>query len=602
MTDMPAWERRFRAATPSFPTWSRHAPDRLVFASNEQGSYQVYAFDPGTGERRRVSDVAIGVDDGMPSADGAEVVWFQDETGDETGGWVSAPFEGGGVEPFVDLAPGWPAGIALGRHVTVAGRSDRDGYAIHVSVDGTAPKELYRHVEAAIVGGSSGEIERGGSNLAGLSADERLVCIEHSEHGDEVRRALRVFEVDTGEVVGDRWDGEGFALFAYAWSPVPGDQRLAICHEREDRSRPGVWDLATDVRTDLEVDLPGDVIPLDWWPDASALLVAHVFEGRDELYRLDLTGGAPERIAHDSGTVHDARVRPDGDVWMQLSSGGRPPHAVSARTGDEVVPLPDRPPGGVPFESWHFENRDGRRIHGFLVKPPGTGPFPTIMHVHGGPTWLSADEWHPEVQAYIDHGYAVGLVNYPGSTGYGRAWRDAIVGDVGREAHDIVAGLEDLVARGIADPERAVIGGWSWGGYNTLLSIGMFPDRWRAAIGGVPVGDYVAGYDQLSPDLQAYDRYLLGGKTPHELPELMAERSPIAYADRVRTPTIVLAGHNDTRCPFEQAMTWVKAVRAAGGEVELYEYDTGHISFDVDEVVRQMRAILDFLARHVPAR
>ena len=176
-------------------------------------------------------------------------------------------------------------------------------------------------------------------------------------------------------------------------------------------------------------------------------------------------------------------------------------------------------------------------------------------------------------------------MNYPGSSGYGRAWRDAIVGDIGREAHDIVAGFEDLVARGVADPKRAVIGGWSWGGYNTLLSVGMFPDRWRAAIGGVPVGDYVAGYDQLSPDLQAYDRYLLGGKTPHELPELMAERSPIVYADRVRTPTIVLAGRNDTRCPFEQAMTWVDAVRAAGGEVEVYEYDTGHVSFDVNEVV-----------------
>jgi dipeptidyl aminopeptidase/acylaminoacyl peptidase len=294
-------------------------------------------------------------------------------------------------------------------------------------------------------------------------------------------------------------------------------------------------------------------------------------------------------------------VRPDGDVWMQLSSGGRPPHAVSARTGEEILPLEDRPPAGVPFESWHFENRDGRSIHGFVASPPGDGPFPTIMLVHGGPTGLDADEWQPEVQTYVDHGFAVGLVNYPGSTGYGRAWRDEIVGDIGREAHDIVAGLEDLVARGTADPERAVIGGWSWGGYNTLLSVGMFPDRWRAAIGGVPVGDYAASYEQLSPDLQAYDRYLLGGKTPKEVPELMAERSPIVYADRVRTPTIVLAGRNDTRCPFDQAVAWVDAVRAAGGEVELYEYETGHVSFDVDEVVRQMRAILDFLARHVPA-
>jgi dipeptidyl aminopeptidase/acylaminoacyl peptidase len=601
MAQMPLWERRFRGTTPSFPTWSRHAPDRLVFTSNQEGNFQVYTYERGGSGPTRVSAVPIGVEDGMPSADGAEAVWFQDDTGDEEGRWLSAPFEGGGVEPLIDLEPGWPSGIALGLHTVVAGRSDHDGYAIHASVDGGPVRELYHHTEAATVGGTGGEIWRTGFNLGGLSADERLVCIAHAERGDEVRKALRVIDVASGEVVGDQWDGEGLGLNADAWSPVPGDQRLLISHERLDRGRPAIWDLNTGQRTDLEVDLPGDVLPMDWWPDATAVLVAHVFEGRDELYRIELATGAVERIPHEAGTVHEARVRPDGDVWMQLSSGGRPPHAVSARTGEDILPLEDRPPAGVPFESWRFENRDGRSIHGFVATPPGDGPFPTIMLVHGGPTGLDADEWQPEVQTYVDHGFAVGLVNYPGSTGYGRAWRDEIIGDIGREAHDIVAGLEDLVARGTADPERAVIGGWSWGGYNTLLSVGMFPDRWRAAIGGVPVGDYVASYEQLSPDLQAYDRYLLGGKTPKEVPELMAERSPIVYADRVRTPTIVLAGRNDTRCPFDQAAAWVEAVRNAGGEVELYEYETGHVSFDVDEVIRQMRAVLDFLARHVPA-
>jgi dienelactone hydrolase len=602
MAQRSEWERRFRGTTPSFPTWSRHAPDRLVFTSNQDGDYQVFTYERGGPAAARVSSVPIGVEDGMPSADGAEAIWFQDDTGDEEGRWVSAPFEGGGVEPLLDLEPGWASGIALGLHTIVAGRSDHEGYSIHACVDGGPVRELFRHTEPSVVSGTGGEIWRTGFNLGGLSADERLVCIGHAERGDEVRKALRVFDVVTGETVGDQWDGEGLGLHADAWSPVPGDQRLAISHERQDRTRPAIWDLATGERTDLEVDLPGDVVPLDWWTDASALLVVHIFEGRDELYRLEVATGELERIPHDVGTVHEARVRPDGDVWMQLSSGGRPPHAVSARTGEEVVPLPDRPPTGVPFESWHFDNRDGRTIHGFVATPPGDGPFPTIMLVHGGPTGVSADEWEPEVQTYVDHGFAVGLVNYPGSTGYGRAWRDAIVGDIGREAHDIVAGLEDLAARGIADPERAVIGGWSWGGFNTLLSVGMFPDRWRAAIGGVPVGDYAACYDQLSPDLQAYDRYLLGGKTPHELPELMAERSPIVYADKVRTPTIVLAGRNDTRCPFDQAVAWVDTVRAAGGEVELYEYGTGHTSYDVEEVLRQMRAILDFLGRHVPTR
>jgi dipeptidyl aminopeptidase/acylaminoacyl peptidase len=601
MDEMPLWERRFRGTTPSFPTWSRQAPDRLVFISNQDGDYQVYTYERGGPPPRRVSAVPIGVEDGAPSADGAEAVWFQDDTGDEQGRWVSAPFEGGSVEPLLDLEPGWASGIALGLHTIVAGRSDRDGYAIHASVDGVPTRELYRHTEAAVVGGTGGEIWRTGFNLGGLSADERLVCIAHSERGDEIHKALRVFDVTAGAVVGDQWDGEDLGLHADAWSPVPGDQRLLISHERHDRGRPAIWDLASGGRIDLEVDLPGDVLPLDWWPDASAILVAHVFEGRDELYRLEVLTQALERIPHEAGTVHEARVRPDGDVWVHLSSGGTPPHTISARTGEGILPNVDPPPGGVPFESWRFDNRDGLRIHGFVARPPGDGPFPTIMLVHGGPTGLDADEWEPEVQTYVDHGFAVGLVNYPGSTGYGRAWRDAIVGDIGREAHDIVAGLEDLVSRGIADPRRAVIGGWSWGGYNTLLSVGMFPDRWCAAIGGVPVGDYAACYEELSPDLQAYDRYLLGGKTPHQVPELMAERSPIAYANRVRTPTIVLAGRNDTRCPFDQAVTWVEAVRSAGGRVELYEYETGHVSFDIDEIVRQMRAILDFLTRHIPA-
>src|SRR5262245_43088212 len=183
----PQWERRFRGTTPSFPTWSPHAPDRLVFTSNHEGDYQVYAVERG-GTPRRISAVPIGVTDGMPSADGAEVVWFQDDTGDEAGRWVGAPFEGGGVEPLVDLAEGWASVIALGRRTVVVGLSDHEGYAIHVIVDGGALRELYRHVEAVSVGGPGGEIWRTGFNLGGLSADESLTCVAHSEQGDEVRK------------------------------------------------------------------------------------------------------------------------------------------------------------------------------------------------------------------------------------------------------------------------------------------------------------------------------------------------------------------------------------------------------------------------------
>ncbi len=174
-------------------------------------------------------------------------------------------------------------------------------------------------------------------------------------------------------------------------------------------------------------------------------------------------------------------------------------------------------------------------MHGFVVTPDDSGgPFPVLMFVHGGPTWLDLDRWQPEVQAYVDAGFAVGMVNYRGSIGYGREWRDALIANIGGpELEDVNAGLADLVERGIADPDRAVIAGHSWGGYVTLLELGKHPDLWRCGVAGVPIGDYEAGYEELSPLLQEYDKALLGGATPAEVPGAHARQQP----DQLRRTT-----------------------------------------------------------------
>jgi dipeptidyl aminopeptidase/acylaminoacyl peptidase len=223
------------------------------------------------------------------------------------------------------------------------------------------------------------------------------------------------------------------------------------------------------------------------------------------------------------------------------------------------------------------------------------------MLVHGGPTWLDTDRFYPEAQAYVDAGFAVGMVNYRGSTGYGRAWRDALTGDIGGpELEDVNAGLRDLVARGIADPARAVIAGWSWGGYTTLMEVGKHSELWLCGVAGVPIGDYVMSYDAMSPLLQAYDRALLGGNTPAEMPELMLDRNPINHVDKVGVPVLFLIGENDSRCPYAQAMAYVERLAARGAPHEVYAFGTGHGSNDTDERVRQQRVILDFLAAQVP--
>ena len=591
------WERRFRAPTASLPTWSPAAPDSCVYTSNEAGIWQLYAWEPSTGERRQVTESAIGVTDGAPTFDGEGILWFDDETGDESGRWLVQPFSGGETKPFLEGVPqGWNEGLAQARGIVALGISDRDGFAIYVSFDGGPATEVHRSSEAVRVG----SVEEGGWLRGGLSADGSLLCLEHAEHGDLMHTALRVIDPRSGATAGDALD-EGLTLAAKCWSPVEGDERLALEHERDGETRPAIWDLATGERRDLHLDGPGEIYVEDWWPDASALLLKRLVEGRHQLLRYDLATGDVEAIPGEPGVVWSSRVRPDGQVWFLHEQGHRPRRAITD-TGAELLSLRGEPaPESRAYQPWEFANEHGDRVHGFFVTPNDSGgPFPVMMFVHGGPTWLDLDRWQPEVQAYVDAGFLVGLVNYRGSIGYGREWRDTLIGNIGGpELEDVNAGLRDLVDQGLADPERAVVAGYSWGGYVTLLELGKHPELWLCGVAGVPVGDYAAGYEDLSPLLQAYDRALLGG-APSDVPDLMRDRNPINFVDEVRAPVLFMIGENDSRCPYRQAMLYVDRLAARDHPHDVYVFPTGHSPFDVDERIRLVTKALEFLDLHVP--
>ncbi len=596
---MPLWERRLRAPFLRFPEWSRHAPDRLVLISNESGSDQAYAWDRAAGTHRRVTDEPIGVILATVTGDGGRVVWLRDTTGDESGEWMAVPFGGGEPRPLLAGAPaGWPDGIAMGRKLVAAVLADREGFGLFVSEDGGPAREILRGPDRMSIG-SSDDLELEGFIRSGLSADEDLLCLLVSQDGDDIHHGLLVLDPLTGDVVGEQADGRGLGLSAGAWSPLEGDHRLAMAHERRDLHRPAIWDLASGERTDVELDLEGEVLPVDWWPDGGSLLLVQLHEGRHRALRYDLASGRQAQIALPEGEIHGAGVRPDGKVWFRVSSGDAASRLID-ENGEEVLAAQgDRAPDGRRYRSFHVPKPIGDRVHGFVATPEGTGPFPIMMQVHGGPDWLYLDTWTPEVQAFVDHGIAVAMVNYRGSAGYGRTWRDAIIGNIGfPEVQDTVAGLDHLIDAGIADPERSAIGGWSWGGYITLLALSLHPDRWACGVAGVPVGDYATSYDDSAPSLQSYDRSLLGG-TVYEVPDLVRERSPMTYVDRVKAPTLVMIGEHDTRCPPEQAMHWVEAVRSRGGDVEVYRFDAGHVSYVLDEQVRQVGAKLVFLLRHL---
>ncbi|EDY53054.1 peptidase [Streptomyces clavuligerus] len=240
------------------------------------------------------------------------------------------------------------------------------------------------------------------------------------------------------------------------------------------------------------------------------------------------------------------------------------------------------------------------RVHALVQRPAGaSGPLPTVFDIHGGPTWHDSDSFAAGPAAWVDHGYAVVRVNYRGSTGYGREWTDALKHRVGLiELEDIAAVREWAVASGLADPERLVLAGGSWGGFVTLLGLGTEPGVWALGLAAVPVADYVTAYHDEMEALKAMDRTLLGG-TPEEVPERYAVSSPLTYVDAVRAPVYISAGVNDPRCPIRQVDHYVDRLAARGAVHEVYRYDAGHGSLVVEERIKQLALELDFAARHL---
>ena len=601
MSDQPAWERRFRAPILSFPAWADADPERLVIASTASGSYQLHAWDRRSGTRRQVTFDPVGVLEGRPTRDGTGVIWFQDETGDETGSYVVAPFDEASTPPeplIAGLPTGWSEGLAIGKRRTVAGISTDTAFTVWVSDDGGDARLLHEHPQPVRVAGGAGM--SGAVDRAALSADDEVVVLEVMEDGDVLHPSLRSVDVATGETLAELRD-PGLELAAFAFSPVPGDLRVAITHERTGDRRPALWHARTGEVTDLALDPGGTVEGVDWWPDGSALLLVVLEAGRHRLYRYALDGTGLTVLDSEPGSITAAGVRPDGSVWYRGHDGEHPARLLAVGSGTPLLDA-DGPaaPLGRPFETWWFQNPRGQRVHGFLVRPEGEGPHPVIMRVHGGPHSVDMDRWAPDLQAHVDAGFLVAMVNYRGSEGFGQAWRDELTGNVGfLELEDILAGVDDLVARGEADASRVVLAGWSWGGYITLLGAGRHPDRWRSLIAGVPVADYIAAYEDEAPMLQALDRALFGG-SPDEAQALFHERNPLTYVDAVGAPLLIMAGENDSRCPIRQVWNYVDRLRARGVEPRVYTYATGHASFDIEERIHQTALVLDHLASTVP--
>ena len=586
------WRARFTAARMSLPDSGLDAPQRSVYISNASGVWEVYAWDRTAGSHRQVTDRSEGTSHATISPDGTSIWWFDDTAGDEFGNWVCEPFDGGDGAPGVPgTHPGYPAGLHIGNRVTALGTATDDGTTIWLAHQGKPAEVVYASEHQAGVGA--------------LSRDERLVSVEHSEHGDSRHPALRVLATADAAVVAEKWDGPGKGLDALGFSPVAGDSRLLVAHERRGRDELLIWDVERDTEQVIELDLPGEVTA-DWYPDATALLVVHTHQGRNTVHRYDIEAGKLSTLDSAPGTIGAATVRPDSTIEYSWSSGEHPSQvrALSPDGADEVLLTP---PGAAAPTSVKLTDAlvdgPGGQVHALIARPAGApeGPLPTVFSVHGGPHSQDEDRFSAYRAVWVDAGFVVVQVNYRGSTGYGSAWRDAIEGRPGlTELEDIAAVHDWAVSSGLADPARCVIEGASWGGYLTLLALGTQPERWAAGVAGVPVADYVAAYEDEMEPLRDFDRALFGG-SPADVPETYRRCSPLTYVDQVRVPVLIQAGENDPRCPIRQIDNYLAKLAERSAPHEVYRYDAGHGSLVVAELVKQTAMSVDFARRMLAA-
>lgn len=234
---------------------------------------------------------------------------------------------------------------------------------------------------------------------------------------------------------------------------------------------------------------------------------------------------------------------------------------------------------------------DGLNIHGWLVTPPGSGPHPVIMVVHGGPIWFSKPAYLGRSALYqmaLSAGYALFLPNPRGSSGRGQDFARRVVRDMGgADTHDYLSGLDALEAAGLIDPKRIGVTGYSYGGYMAAWLITQDP-RFAAAVPEACISNWVSEY--LTCNIASFCDLFLEGKT-NEPGSQYFTRSPVHYAHRVRTPTLVVSGMCDRITPYGQAIEFHRALQIAGVQSALVTYPgEGH-------GISSMPAIFDYTAR-----
>ena len=333
-----------------------------------------------------------------------------------------------------------------------------------------------------------------------------------------------------------------------------------------------------------------------WSDDGKTIRFTVEDDGTERIAEISAGGGALRSVLDGFRVFSEPSRAKAGGLVVLLSTPLAPSEVFAVERGGALRQLSHQ------NDAWlnevavaevtrtNLTSKDGTAVHGFVVTPPGVvaKSLPTVLFNHGGPQSQFDASFNMSWQILAGHGYAVVSTNPRGSTGRGEAFAKALFGDWGGPAvPDALAAVDDAVARGVADPQRLYVGGWSYGGMLTNYLIAS-DTRFKAAASGASIGNALAGYgtDQYIRD---YEAEL--GKPWTNMDRWLKVSYPFFHNDRIVTPTLFMVGDKDFNVPLLNSEQMYQALKSRNIPTELVIYpgefhDLKRPSFLVDRMKR----------------
>jgi dipeptidyl aminopeptidase/acylaminoacyl peptidase len=573
---------------------ARLAPDgsALAFVSDrdEAHVFQLYLLDEGgLGEARPAPSVPGTVEYLAWSPDGTQILL--------------------GV-----AGPGAEMADAQGSGTAGADESGRPSW--HPHVEAGTPEDAWRSLWLYVP--ASGELSRvspDGLNVweAGWSGPGHVLAITSDQPGEDdwYSAVLSRLDISTGEVTELLSSDVQLGLPAGTSDGTRAAVVQAVCSDR--------WIVAGDLilldlvaGTRCAIDTAGTDVTAVQWIDGrrlgyvgqrhldSVAGIAEVGEGPmpDTITAKELVESAQSWASWlypAAAFTSDGRIvviRDDYDLPQEIAIVGPGADEVLASLAHAGTDYIRSIAGTAANVSWTAP--DGTVIEGVLCAPAGTGPFPLILHVHGGPVGAYQRSWamHDDaVPLLVSRGYAVLHPNPRGSSGRGQEFAAAVVGDMGgADTYDYLSGIDAMVERGIANPARIGTMGVSYGGFMSAWLVTQ-DQRFKAAVAGSPVTEWYSF--TFTTNIARWGLWFLDNANPEEIGNQVHTRSPVMHASKARTPTLLTAGAKDRCTPDGQAREFYQALIGQGIDSELVIYPgEGH-------GVSRFPAVTDYLARLV---